>query len=216
MAPSMWTDALPGRFMALKNDPGSPESVTSCLAYVNGHSAVKLAHMDEGSRLRRSDGRAVPAAPLTQGRAGTGLPVEVVQQPLCRGRLRLLEARADHRVCADDRPAAWPNPLRRGAHRPIESRHGGCDGIRRARRRSSCSNTSSRCPEGPPARRRIQLRRLDCDSYSPVLGSSSTSSSSSSPASTTEYSKSLRPVRTQAGAGPSSRMTSTQYSALKS
>ena len=51
MAPSMWTDALPGRFMALKNDPGSPDSVTSCLAYVNGHSAVKLAHMDEEAAI---------------------------------------------------------------------------------------------------------------------------------------------------------------------
>ena len=51
MAPSMWTDALPGRFMALKNDPGSPDSVTSCLAYVNGHFALKLAHMDEEAAI---------------------------------------------------------------------------------------------------------------------------------------------------------------------
>ncbi|WP_446831300.1 flavin monoamine oxidase family protein [Candidatus Foliamicus sp.] len=46
-APSMWTDALPGRFMALKNDTGNPDAVTSCLAYVNGRSALKLAQMDE-------------------------------------------------------------------------------------------------------------------------------------------------------------------------
>lgn len=51
MAPSMWTDALPGRFMALKNDPGRPDEVTSCLAYVNGHSALKLAHMDEEAAI---------------------------------------------------------------------------------------------------------------------------------------------------------------------
>ena len=51
MAPSMWTDALPGRFMALKNDPDSPESVTSCLAYINGRSAVKLAHMNEEAAI---------------------------------------------------------------------------------------------------------------------------------------------------------------------
>ena len=51
MPPSMWTDALPGRFMALKNDPGSPDAVTSCLAYVNGHSALKLAHMEEEAAI---------------------------------------------------------------------------------------------------------------------------------------------------------------------
>ncbi len=51
MAPSMWTDALPGRFMALKNDPGNPEAVTSCLAYINGHAALKLAHMDEEAAI---------------------------------------------------------------------------------------------------------------------------------------------------------------------
>ena len=51
MAPSMWTDALPGRFMALKNYPGSPGTVTSCLAYVNGHFALKLAHMDEEAAI---------------------------------------------------------------------------------------------------------------------------------------------------------------------
>ena len=51
MAPSMWTDALPGRFMALKNDPANPDEVTSCLAYVNGHSALKLAHMDEEAAI---------------------------------------------------------------------------------------------------------------------------------------------------------------------
>lgn len=51
MAPSMWTDALPGRFMALKNDPGSPDAVTSCLAYVNDHSALKLAQMEEEAAI---------------------------------------------------------------------------------------------------------------------------------------------------------------------
>lgn len=51
LPPSMWTDALPGRFMALRNDPGSPDAVTSCLAYVNGHSALKLARMDEAAAI---------------------------------------------------------------------------------------------------------------------------------------------------------------------
>ena len=51
MAPSMWTDALPGRFMALKNDPGNPDAVTSCLAYINGHTALRLARMDEEAAM---------------------------------------------------------------------------------------------------------------------------------------------------------------------
>ena len=37
--------------MALKNDPGSPDAVTSCLAYVNGHSALKLAQMEEEAAI---------------------------------------------------------------------------------------------------------------------------------------------------------------------
>jgi len=36
---SMWTDRAPGRFMALRNDPGDPLRVTSCLAFVNGATA---------------------------------------------------------------------------------------------------------------------------------------------------------------------------------
>jgi len=47
LPPSMWTDDLAGRFMALKNDVDNPESVTSCVAYTNSNVAIKLAAMGE-------------------------------------------------------------------------------------------------------------------------------------------------------------------------
>ncbi|MEM6935865.1 MAG: NAD(P)/FAD-dependent oxidoreductase [Pseudomonadota bacterium] len=40
--PSMWTDRLPGRFMALQNDPEQPDRITSCLSFVNGEMARYL------------------------------------------------------------------------------------------------------------------------------------------------------------------------------
>ena len=46
LAPSMWTDRVAGRFMALKNDPGEPERVTSYLSFVNGEMALYLDRMD--------------------------------------------------------------------------------------------------------------------------------------------------------------------------
>lgn len=42
LPPSMWTDGVAGRFMALKNDPEDPGKVTSCLAFVNGTAANYL------------------------------------------------------------------------------------------------------------------------------------------------------------------------------
>ncbi len=42
LPPSMWTDRTPGRFMALKNDPASPDRITSYLAFVNGTMAKYL------------------------------------------------------------------------------------------------------------------------------------------------------------------------------
>ncbi|MFK7885950.1 MAG: flavin monoamine oxidase family protein [Gammaproteobacteria bacterium] len=42
LPPSMWTDRISGRFMALKNDPSEPERVTSCLSFVNGEMARYL------------------------------------------------------------------------------------------------------------------------------------------------------------------------------
>ena len=47
LPPSMWTDSLCGRFMALKNDVNNPERVTSCIAYTNNDVAIKLSNMSE-------------------------------------------------------------------------------------------------------------------------------------------------------------------------
>ena len=45
MPPSMWCDNLAGRFMALKNNPDSPDEVTSCVAYTNSSVALKLSQL---------------------------------------------------------------------------------------------------------------------------------------------------------------------------
>ncbi len=47
LPPSMWSDKLCGRFMALKNDVDNPEKVTSIVAYVNTNEALKLSKMSE-------------------------------------------------------------------------------------------------------------------------------------------------------------------------
>jgi len=47
LPPSMWTDELCGRFMALKNDVDNPDRVTSCVAYTNSDVAIRLGKMGE-------------------------------------------------------------------------------------------------------------------------------------------------------------------------
>jgi len=47
LPPSMWTDRSMGRFMALKNDPASPDEVTSCIAFVNGDMAKFMDRMPQ-------------------------------------------------------------------------------------------------------------------------------------------------------------------------
>ncbi len=47
LPPSMWSDTLAGRFMALKNDPVDPDKVTSCVAYLNSNVALEIDKMDE-------------------------------------------------------------------------------------------------------------------------------------------------------------------------
>ncbi|MEM6802751.1 MAG: NAD(P)/FAD-dependent oxidoreductase [Bacteroidota bacterium] len=47
LPPSMWTDELAGRFMALKNDPNNPDAFTSCVAYTNGKVALELDKMEK-------------------------------------------------------------------------------------------------------------------------------------------------------------------------
>ena len=65
LPPSMWTDRSPGRFMALKNDPGRPTEVTSCLAFVNGEAALML------DRLTPEDATATVLADLARMRPST-------------------------------------------------------------------------------------------------------------------------------------------------
>lgn len=47
LPPSMWTDGLAGRFMALKNNVDNPDEVTSCVAYTNSNVAIKLAKLGQ-------------------------------------------------------------------------------------------------------------------------------------------------------------------------
>ena len=42
---SIWSDGIPGRFQAMKNNPQSPDEVTSCVAFVNGQEALILDKM---------------------------------------------------------------------------------------------------------------------------------------------------------------------------
>jgi len=51
MPPSMWTDQLGGRFMALKNDPSDPDKVTSCVAYLNSNVAIAIDKMKREDAL---------------------------------------------------------------------------------------------------------------------------------------------------------------------
>lgn len=51
LPPSMWTDQLAGRFMALKNDPENPDQVTSCVAYTNSSVALQLDEMGQEKAL---------------------------------------------------------------------------------------------------------------------------------------------------------------------
>ena len=53
LPPSMWTDELCGRFMALKNDLSDPDKVTSCVAYTNTDVAVKLSKMKESEAIQK-------------------------------------------------------------------------------------------------------------------------------------------------------------------
>lgn len=42
LPPSIWSDRLFGRFMALRNNPDQPDDVTSLIAYTNGRAAMTL------------------------------------------------------------------------------------------------------------------------------------------------------------------------------
>jgi len=53
LEPSMWTDTIAGRFMALKNNPDNPDEVTSCLAYINGHRALSADKMGQEETVKQ-------------------------------------------------------------------------------------------------------------------------------------------------------------------
>ncbi len=73
MPPSMWTDKSPGRFMALKNDPSSPDEVTSCLAYVNGSMALYL------DKIRPEDAAELILSDLSEMRPSTKGALKLVK-----------------------------------------------------------------------------------------------------------------------------------------
>ncbi|WP_350284565.1 NAD(P)/FAD-dependent oxidoreductase [uncultured Croceitalea sp.] len=47
LPPSMWCDNLAGRFMALKNDLQNPDSVTSCVVFLNSNVALEIDKMKQ-------------------------------------------------------------------------------------------------------------------------------------------------------------------------
>ncbi len=51
MPPSMWSDQLFGRFMAMKNDVSNPDKVTSCVAYIAGNQALQIDKMGKKEGL---------------------------------------------------------------------------------------------------------------------------------------------------------------------
>lgn len=67
LPPSMWTDRIPGRFMALKNDPSQPERVTSCLAFVNGEMARYLDRFDPQAAAMMIQQKLAEIRPSTNG-----------------------------------------------------------------------------------------------------------------------------------------------------
>ncbi|MEE4349132.1 MAG: NAD(P)/FAD-dependent oxidoreductase [Pacificimonas sp.] len=65
MPPSMWTDGIAGRFMALRNDTEDPERITSFIAFANGQQAN---HLD---RLGADGANAAMLRFLAQARPST-------------------------------------------------------------------------------------------------------------------------------------------------
>lgn len=52
LPPSMWSDRICGRFMALRNNPEQPEEVTSMIAYTNGRAAMTLDRYSEQDAIQ--------------------------------------------------------------------------------------------------------------------------------------------------------------------
>lgn len=67
LPPSMWTDRAPGRFMALRNNVGDPEEVTSCLSFVNGEMAQHLDRLTPQAAVDRILSDLATLRPATKG-----------------------------------------------------------------------------------------------------------------------------------------------------
>jgi monoamine oxidase len=67
LPPSMWTDRICGRFMALKNDPSEPERITSCLSFVNGQMARYLDRFAPEKAGRMIESLLAEIRPSTKG-----------------------------------------------------------------------------------------------------------------------------------------------------
>lgn len=67
LPPSMWSDRLFGRFMALKNNPEQPDEVTSLIAYTNGRAALALDRYTKDEAIARVTSQLVEARPSLKG-----------------------------------------------------------------------------------------------------------------------------------------------------
>lgn len=67
LPPSMWTDEIAGRFMALKNNPDNPDEVTSCVAYTNGKVALELDKMDKDEAFSAIMNKLIDIRPSMKG-----------------------------------------------------------------------------------------------------------------------------------------------------
>lgn len=67
LPPSMWSDKLCGRFMAMKNDLDDPDKVTSCVAYTNTEVALKLSKMKEAEAINAVTKELERIRPSTKG-----------------------------------------------------------------------------------------------------------------------------------------------------
>ena len=67
LPPSMWSDRLFGRFMALRNNPDQPEEVTSLIAYTNGRPAMVLDRYEPDEAIARVTYELEQARPSLKG-----------------------------------------------------------------------------------------------------------------------------------------------------
>ena len=67
LPPSMWSDRLFGRFMALRNNPDQPDEVTSLIAYTNGRAAMALDRYEPEEAIARVTHELEQARPSLKG-----------------------------------------------------------------------------------------------------------------------------------------------------